>query len=230
MQNELPKSYYGGKNGSGVYQTIINQFPPHDLYIEGFLGNGAILKLKKPAKYTIAIDIDLDIMNKWAVHPLFETVDFRCYNTIEYLEIVKENMKPTTLIYLDPPYLLETRSTPKKQYKHELTREDHIRLLQAACNLNCMVAISCYDNELYSSMLEGWRKIQFKAQTRRGTATETLYMNYPQPTELHDYSFIGSNYRERYRIAKKVDRHIKLLERLPALERNAIIEGIRSNF
>jgi hypothetical protein len=30
-------SYPGGKGGSGVYQTIINQQPPHEVYIEPFL-------------------------------------------------------------------------------------------------------------------------------------------------------------------------------------------------
>lgn len=28
--------YPGGKGGAGVFQTIINQFPPHRVYIEPF--------------------------------------------------------------------------------------------------------------------------------------------------------------------------------------------------
>lgn len=35
-------SYFGGKAQDGVYQTIINQIPPHQIYIEPFLGGGAI--------------------------------------------------------------------------------------------------------------------------------------------------------------------------------------------
>jgi hypothetical protein len=34
-------SYPGGKNGLGVYQAIINRMPPHQVYIEPFLGLGA---------------------------------------------------------------------------------------------------------------------------------------------------------------------------------------------
>jgi hypothetical protein len=75
-------------------------------------------------------------------------------------------------------------------------------------------------------MLPGWRKIHFKAQTRRGTATETLYMNYPEPKQLHDYRFIGTNYRDRDRIQQKIKRHVNRLQRLPVLERNAIIQAI----
>jgi hypothetical protein len=41
--------YAGGKNGAGVYQTIINLMPPHDVYIEPFLGGGAIMRQKRPA-------------------------------------------------------------------------------------------------------------------------------------------------------------------------------------
>ena len=40
--------YPGGKGGAGVYQTIINNIPPHDTYIEthlgSFAGEGEILR------------------------------------------------------------------------------------------------------------------------------------------------------------------------------------------
>jgi DNA adenine methylase len=41
--------YDGGKGAMGVAQWIINQIPPHRVYIEPFLGGGAVLRLKKPA-------------------------------------------------------------------------------------------------------------------------------------------------------------------------------------
>jgi len=31
-------SYPGGKNGQGVYQRIISLIPPHDVYVEPFVG------------------------------------------------------------------------------------------------------------------------------------------------------------------------------------------------
>jgi DNA adenine methylase len=51
-------AYPGGKNGSGVFQTIINLMPPHPVYIEAFLGGGAILRLKRPAALSIGLDLD----------------------------------------------------------------------------------------------------------------------------------------------------------------------------
>ena len=41
-------TYPGGKSGSGVYQQLINLMPPHKIYIEAFLGGGAIM----PVSYT----------------------------------------------------------------------------------------------------------------------------------------------------------------------------------
>jgi DNA adenine methylase len=51
-------TYPGGKNGAGVFQRIISQMPPHDVYIEPFLGGGAVLRLKRPAALSIGIDRD----------------------------------------------------------------------------------------------------------------------------------------------------------------------------
>ena len=51
-------SYPGEKHDSGVYQTLINLMPPHDTYIETFLGAGAVMCMKRPAGINIGIDCD----------------------------------------------------------------------------------------------------------------------------------------------------------------------------
>jgi len=57
--------YPGGKNGSGVYQKIINQMPPHKIYVEPFLGGGAVMRYKRPAGTNIGIDKDPEAINLW---------------------------------------------------------------------------------------------------------------------------------------------------------------------
>ena len=58
-------TYPGGKNAPGVYQTIINLMPPHAVYIEPFLGSGAIMRLKRRARVTIGIDRDPQAIKQW---------------------------------------------------------------------------------------------------------------------------------------------------------------------
>ena len=51
-------TYPGGKAGAGVYQTIINLMPWHAVYIEPFLGGGAVMRLKRPSLVNIGMDLD----------------------------------------------------------------------------------------------------------------------------------------------------------------------------
>ena len=53
-------NYPGGKGG--VYQKLINLMPPHEVYIETYLGGGAVIRNKKPAKRNIGIEIDPNTM------------------------------------------------------------------------------------------------------------------------------------------------------------------------
>ena len=50
-------SYPGGKAGAGVYQKLINLMPQHSTYIEPFLGHGAVLLRKRPARLNIGVDL-----------------------------------------------------------------------------------------------------------------------------------------------------------------------------
>ena len=228
------ESYFGGKGGAGVYQTIINHIPPHDIYFEPFLGHGAIICAKKPAPlYNIGCELDTQIVDLWRLAKINKKHNFMVHlkNGIDFLEEACSNIIYTDLgrnvfVYADPPYLHETRKSMRKRYAHEMSREDHIRLLTILVKLPFNVAISCYDNSLYTQYLKGWQKVTFRATTRRGTAIECLYMNYPAPVTLHDYHFLGSDYRDRERIRKKIERHVDGLKRLPVHERNAIIEAI----
>ncbi len=50
--------YPGGKAGAGVVHRIINLIPPHDVYIEPFLGDAAVMRAKRPARLNIGLDLD----------------------------------------------------------------------------------------------------------------------------------------------------------------------------
>lgn len=93
------------------------------------------------------------------------------------LDLIRECNNPETLIYIDPPYLLSTRSNT--HYAHEFAKEnDHVQLLEVAKNHKGFVVISTYDNELYNSELKGWKKACEKVSTNGGgQRVETLYIS-----------------------------------------------------
>lgn len=236
------ENYFGGKGASGTYQTIINHIPPHNIYIEPFLGGGSIMKYKKPADVlNWGMDIDPAVIEFWNRARLPENFKISEGDALLMLHALKNEDHPfynnwgfkghEVFIYIDPPYLLSSRKCPRKQYRHELNEADHVKLLKTVKQFNCFdIAISCYENNLYKEYLKDWNYITFESQTRRGKATEFLYMNYAEPKELHDYNFLGTDYRERERIKNKIKRHVQGLKRLPELERKAILNTFRNEF
>jgi hypothetical protein len=53
-------------------------------------------------------------------------------------------------------------------------------------------------------------------------------MNYPPPSQLHDYRFLGDNFRQRERLKKKKENWVSRLKSMPVLERQALLFAIES--
>lgn len=158
------------------------------------------------------------------------------------------------VVYADPPYLKETRLTNKNLYKHELFEPDHVELLKLFLSITGItgdrsgkilslnptmqdhpkikIMISAYENDLYNSMLNTWNKIYYYSKLRTGKKVkETLYLNFKNDSGiLHDYNYLGKDFRERERIKRKISRHVNRLKRLNNFEKNAIIEKIKESF
>jgi DNA adenine methylase len=85
-------------------------------------------------------------------------------------EVMAQHDSAETLHYVDPPYLPETRSPANKHdlkhrmYRHELTVEDHARLLGFLKTLAGMVVLSGYPSPMYDDALcgDGWRRVETK--------------------------------------------------------------------
>lgn len=233
--NKPFKSYNGGKESDGTYQKIINVMPPHDIYIELFLGNGAIYRNKKPAIISsIGIDLDTAVIREWqklksAGITLINTDAILWLENFATMADIFKKLGIRVLIYIDPPYPKESRRNQQDLYTHEMTTADHTRLLAVASCINANMVISSYPNELYNKTLKDWCAIEFTAMTRGGTATEKVWYNYPTPTELHDYRYIGNDYREREQLKGIVTRNVTKFKRLPDLQRNAIIHQLQND-
>lgn len=80
-------------------------------------------------------------------------------------------------MYIDPPYMLSTRSG--KQYKHEMTDADHEELLKMIVQSKAKIMVSGYETDMYNDYLVGWQKKQFSSCAERGKPrTETVWTNY----------------------------------------------------
>lgn len=93
------------------------------------------------------------------------------------LDLIRAFDHPNVLMYLDPPYVLSTRT--RKQYRYEMDDESHRALLETVTQSKAMIMLSGYDCALYQEYLSGWRKEQITARAQNNLPrTETLWMNY----------------------------------------------------
>ena len=58
-------AYPGGKDGSGVWQNLINQIPPHDVWVSAFAGDCAVTRHIRPAASSVLIDRDAGVLRRW---------------------------------------------------------------------------------------------------------------------------------------------------------------------
>ena len=96
------------------------------------------------------------------------------------LDLIRRFNYENVLIYADPPYLLETRC--RKMYRHEMTEQDHVDLLDALKQHKGSVIISGYPSEMYDRELTGWSRITRKSYNQNAEQrTEVLWCNFETP-------------------------------------------------
>lgn len=222
------KSYLGAKNGSGVYQAIINLMPPHDTYIEPFLGTGAVMRRKAPAARSIGLDKNQSCIDSFDFTVLvsngYTVPELLLADAFDYLAEFEYSKAGKTLIYADPPYMHSTR-TSNARYQHELTDEQHKELLQILKAVPANVILSGYRNDLYDTQLAGWWCMDFQAMTRGGVRTETVWCNF-EPGEIHYHTYAGKNSTDRQRIQRKAARWAKNFAALPQPEKQAVLAAL----
>jgi hypothetical protein len=211
--------YLGSKAASGAFQAIIAIMPPHDTYVELFVGSGAVLRRKPPAMRSIAVDLDRSVLR--SLPPSTMTV---CGEAIAYLDTGDYPRSTRTLIYADPPYLHSTR-TSRHRYQYEMTDLQHRCLLRRLKQSRAHVILSGYPSALYDAMLTGWRVIEFQAMTRGGPRTEKLWFNF-EPDRVYWSTYAGRNFTDRQRIKRKAARWAAHYGRLPPGERLAILAAL----
>lgn len=79
------------------------------------------------------------------------------------IDLIHRFNYPNVLIYADPPYVLGTRN--RKQYRHEMSDEDHEELLDALLAHQGPVILSGYNCPLYDERLKDWHREDAAAYT-----------------------------------------------------------------
>src|SRR5690606_24483174 len=192
-------SYFGSKATSGLCQAIIALMPPHDTYIESHLGGGAIMKRKPPALRNIGIDLNRRTLGK-----------FDCPYPVELVHgcahrfLVEHEYRGRELVYCDPPYLKQTRSSARR-YRFDYEEHDHVELLELLKRLPCHVILSGYPSALYEEQLAGWRSLELQVMNQAGVVTEKLWFNF-SVDRVHWPRYAGKNFTERQCIKRKAAR------------------------
>nr|DAL18740.1 MAG TPA_asm: DNA adenine methylase [Caudoviricetes sp.] len=100
------------------------------------------------------------------------------------LEVIERFNYTQVFMYLDPPYVLGTRSG--KQYMHEMTDAEHEELLQMIIQSRAKIMISGYETDMYNNYLSGWEKRQFSSCAEHGKPRiETVWMNYKADLQMN---------------------------------------------
>lgn len=99
------------------------------------------------------------------------------------IEIIQKFNKKDTLVYCDPPYVHETR-TSKNVYGYEMTNEDHTQLANVLNNFDGKVIVSGYPSTLYNKLFKEWNCVKQKVANHSSQSktkkimTEYLWKNF----------------------------------------------------
>ncbi|MBQ3600956.1 MAG: DNA adenine methylase [Lachnospiraceae bacterium] len=106
------------------------------------------------------------------------------------IDVIQRFNFKNVLIYCDPPYMLQTRHG--KQYKCEMSNDEHMELLVVLLKHKGPVVISGYDTDLYNNMLEGWSKLEAVSYSQACMKRkEVIWMSFETNKQMNLFDFIG---------------------------------------
>lgn len=219
FDDDVFMNYPGGK--AKTFQQIVNLMPEHEVYIEPFLGYGSVIRNKSRAKTEIVLDLDGRVLgDKFFVQNCITTLN---QDAIPFLK--NYPFEGHEVVYCDPPYLPSSRKR-ERVYKFDLSEADHSAFLDVVSRINAKVIVSGYESDLYSERLKAWNFYSFNAKAHDGIRKECLWFNFTKPESLHDYSHLGSNFRERQTIKRRIERMKSRISELTPQERALLLSWL----
>ena len=121
-----------------------------------------------------------------AIADRIQTVNFL---SLEALDCIQTYDSPRTLFYCDPPYPHSARGskdkrhphpvTPRRQYRHEMTDEDHRQLAEVLNGIQGYALVSGYDCPLYEEIYPNWQRVERFYANQRSVPTGGVFMAIP---------------------------------------------------
>ena len=105
------------------------------------------------------------------------------FESIPAIDVIKKYDSDETLIYLDPPYLPETRHGGKAStYGVEMSYEDHLELLDLVKACKSKIVLSGYLSDLYATELKDWKVDTVEGKSHMSNSgqprVEVLWLNF----------------------------------------------------
>ncbi len=103
-----------------------------------------------------------DLLGQWA-----KRLSGVFIENMNAIQLIEQTDSEDTLFYVDPPYVLDTRSkNARGNYKFEMTQDDHAALARCLENTQGMVILSGYPSDLYDRQLfNHWQRIEKPSST-----------------------------------------------------------------
>jgi DNA adenine methylase len=150
--------------------------------VRSFMGHSSVGAIRE-SPVGFRINSNTSLASGWASWPqqvptLVERLRGVAIENADGAVVMRRYDSPSTLFYVDPPYLPSTRRLDRV-YRHEMGRADHVRLLDQLRSLEGMIALSGYPSALYDEVLSGWDHREADACAYSGAipTRERLWLN-----------------------------------------------------
>lgn len=110
------------------------------------------------------------------IHAFRKRLDGVLVENDDALAVLDRNDAEDALHYVDPPYVMSTRSSGG--YSFEMDEAQHLELINKLNSLSGLIILSGYDSDLYRDSLQGWEQKEKEALAdSRAKRTEVIWLN-----------------------------------------------------
>lgn len=153
--------------------------------------SGKTLATATPGRWAYGVSGKSHLPRRWVnaikrLHLFGERFRSVQIENLDYRDLLNRYDSPTLLVYIDTPYMRDTRG-PDNLYAHEMKSvEEHRKLAKVLNSVRGMVVLSGYDCPEFQEWYAGWEKHEFDvvcSMSGRGSVAGRKDLPKPRRTE-----------------------------------------------